>query len=149
MNVGHAKLRTLYDFWLKKSVTSVLPARSNFLPEEFWPWIGHIAIVDIERPSLRLKFGLFGAAFVYVNNVDMTGRYVDEAMPTTIRDVILDDYHLCLETTAPLYIHRQSVNREWTSIHRLLLPCAEDGRTVDKIITGLYTEGGAAQFSGL
>ena len=146
MNIAHPRLQALYGFWQTKASGERLPPRSAFLAEEFRPWMGHIAIADVEPDPLRFKFSLFGTVFVYVNNSDMTGRYVDEAMPEPIRAAILDDYTRCTESAAPLYVHRQSVNREWTSIHRLLLPCAENGDRVDKIIVGLYTEGGRTEF---
>lgn len=124
-----------------------MPSRSDFLPEEFAPWIGHIAIVDVRHPSLDMCFSLFGAAFVYVNNIDLTGRPVAD-LSSPVRERVLADYLACVRTCQPLYTHRQSVNRDWTHIHRIVLPCASDGTQVDKLIVGLYTEGGKSLFSG-
>ena len=147
MDVPHAKLRALHEFWRMRAGGRILPSRRDFLPEEFAPWMGHIAIVDVRHPSLEMTFGLFGAAFVYVNNLDLTGRPVAE-MPEMVRKMILADYRGCVESRQPLYTNRQSVNRDWTHIHRVVLPCSSDGEQVDKLIVGLYTEGGKSPFSG-
>lgn len=147
MDVPHAKLRALHDFWRTRAAGKPMPSRRDFLPEEFAPWMGHIAIVDIRHPSLEMNFGLFGAAFVYVNNMDLTGRPVAE-LPAMVSVMILADYCGCVESRRPLYTRRLSVNRDWTHIHRIVLPCASDGAQVDKLIVGLYTEGGKSRFSG-
>ena len=147
MDIPHARLRALYDFWRTRAAERRLPSRRDFLPEEFAPWMGHIAIVDVEHPSMEMRFGLFGAAFVYVNNIDLTGRPVVE-LPATVSEMVLADYRGCAESWQPLYTRRQSVNRDWTHIHRIVLPCSSNGEQVDKLIVGLYTEGGKSPFSG-
>lgn len=147
IDVPHAKLRALHDFWRQRAGERPLPSRLDFLPEEFAPWMGHIAIADVKHPSLQMNYSLFGAAFVYVNKMDLTGRPVAD-MPVTVRDMILADYRGCVESRQPLYTRRQSVNRDWTHIHRVVLPCSSDGAQVDKLIVGLYTEGGKSPFSG-
>ncbi|MCH2393944.1 PAS domain-containing protein [Oceanibaculum sp.] len=147
IDVPHAKLRSLYDFWCTRAGDRPLPSRLDFLPEEFAPWMGHIAIADVKHPSLEMTFSLFGAAFVYVNNMDLTGRPVAE-LPALVSAMILADYRGCVESRQPLYTCRQSVNRDWTHIHRIVLPCSSNGEQVDKLIVGLYTEGGKSPFSG-
>lgn len=146
IDVPHAKLRALHAFWRQRAGGRPLPSRPDFLPEEFAPWMGHIAIVDVQHPTLEMTFNLFGAVFVYVNNLDLTGRPVAE-LPETIRDMVLADYRRCVESRQPLYTSRQSVHRDWTHIHRVVLPCSSDGVLVDKLIVGLYTEGGKSPFS--
>jgi len=68
--------------------------------------------------------------------------------PALVSAMILADYRGCVESRQPLYTRRQSVNRDWTHIHRIVLPCSSDGEQVDKLIVGLYTEGGKSPFSG-
>lgn len=138
--VAHPKLAGLLDLWLARFDGRNLPSRTAFSFEDFRPWMGNLGIIEVERPALRFRFRLYGVQLVEFDDQDFTGRYLDEVLPSERVQAILALYRRCVETGLPVHITGPSGRKDWLVMNRLLLPCATDGRTVDRIILGLYPE---------
>jgi hypothetical protein len=99
----HESLMALRDFWESKKAGRSLPSKANFPPGELKPWLGHIALVDVEQPSQRLRMRLMGADLVHYAGVDYTGRWLNECFSGDKLLRVLRPYHDCLETRSWTY----------------------------------------------
>lgn len=141
MEFDHAELDALYGLW-KKQAGDRLPARAQLSPEALRRWMGHLAIVRLVGPEPRFRVDLVGTRIVELDGVDSTGHYLDEIASKPAVEVLLEPYRTVLETGRP-QVHRFTPDhRPLTSVLRLLLPLADDGVTIDRILTGVYADEG-------
>ena len=77
-----------------------------------------------------------------IDGVDFTGKYLEEIVPPHAVDVIITPYLRCLDCRDATYDQFSPPGRDHVAFHRLLLPCANDGETIDKIIVGIYADPG-------
>jgi hypothetical protein len=138
---NHKELTALYALWGDLGAGR-LPARSAFTHARLRPWMGNLAILRLVPPHGRLYVDLVGTNIVQVDGVDSTGKYLDEIAPPHAVDILLAPYRELLETGRPTYHRFTPPNRPSTSVHRLLLPLADDGATIDRILSGVYAEKG-------
>lgn len=119
-----------------------LPARRRFSFEAMRPWLGHLAVIAVERPAMRFRAALIGTIICEYDGCDDTGRYLDEAISERNRAAALARYRSVAETGRWLADVAQIVAPDTTvaPLHRLLLPCAADGRMVDTIIAAIYRD---------
>ena len=139
----HPRLQALLAFWEAEGrAAGGLPARRRFSFEAMRPWLGHLAVIAVERPALRFRATLVGTMIVEYDGRDNTGRYLDEAISAPNRPAALARYVRVAETGRWLADVAQIVAPDTTvaPLHRLLLPCAQDGRTVDAVLAAIYRE---------
>jgi hypothetical protein len=119
-----------------------LPSRRRFAFEIMRPWLGHVAIWTVEWNPLRFRAALIGLQLVEWEGQEGTGRYLDEVMSETHRSRALARYtHVA--TTGAWYADKARLRENGTAVailHRLMLPCADDGVTVDAILTAIYRD---------
>ena len=144
MNLDHPELDALYAFW-KQAGGRRLPARAQFPPTRLRRWMGNLAIVRLVPPSGRLRVDLVGTRIVEIDGVDSTGQFLDEIAPPHAVDILLEPYRTVLEQGQPHYHRFVPPSRPTTAVHRLLLPLADDGVTIDRILSGVYAEVGVVQ----
>ncbi len=145
--IGHPGLARLYQLWLAWAVeagavaSGGVPDRSEIRPEALRPWLGHLAIVEIERNPFRLRYRLVGTSLTELIGHELTGRYVDELYSRRVRREAIQAYRSVVETRRPHYRHA----RYWLVLrtigyHRLILPFARDGRLIDTCLLALYPD---------
>lgn len=139
------KLRRFYDYWSSKRVIGRLPARRDIDPIEIpdlLPGITLMEVVHDPERGIRFKVRLFGTEHVRANRRDFTGRFVDEVFDGPEMTNLLPAY-MGVVTNAEPHFWKSRIplsGREHYSYHRLLLPLADDGKTVDMLI-GYYEFG--------
>lgn len=140
--IAHPALARLYRQWRSWTGTeSGLPRRSEIKPEALRPWLGHLAITEIERNPLRIRYRLVGTTLTELVGHELTGRYVDELYSRKVRREVIDAYRGVVEARLPHYRHA----RFWLVLktlgyHRLILPFSSDGETVDTCLLALYPD---------
>ncbi|MDM7945058.1 MAG: PAS domain-containing protein [Oceanibaculum nanhaiense] len=139
LSIQHEELAALHRFWLALSKDGRLPARHDFLAEHLAPWIGHISLLEVERDPLRFRFLVHGGHFTLLTGSNLTGRYLEDGLSTRYRDIVLDSYREVVETRQVVHQHYTDDTQPWRELDRLLLPLADDGVTVDRVMVGLYT----------
>ena len=144
MNLDHPELDALYAFW-KQAGGRRLPARAQFPPTRLRRWMGNLAIVRLVPPSGRLRVDLVGTRIVEIAGVDSTGQFLDEIAPPHAVDLLLEPYRTVLDHVEPHYHRFTPPSRPMTAVHRLLLPLADDGVTIDRILSGVYAEPGTVR----
>jgi hypothetical protein len=150
-DIGDARLRSLYELWAAKCGGRRMPARADFVPEEFKAWMPHVALYEVEgdAASFRLKVRLSGTEMVRLDGADLTGRYFDEAIDTVQHAAIYESYRQCIELAAPRY---ESAEIEpfdpvyavapvpFRYFRKLLLPLSTGGLRVEMMLVSIYAD---------
>jgi hypothetical protein len=144
MDLDHSELDALYALW-KRTGGDKLPARDQFTPAQLRRWMGNLAIVRRVPPAGRLRVDLVGTRIVEIDGVDSTGKFLDEIAPPHALDLLLEPYRIVLDHGRPHYHRFTPPSRPLTAVHRLLLPLATDGVTIDRILSGVYAEVGTVK----
>jgi hypothetical protein len=144
MDLNHPELDALYALW-KQTGGDRLPARGHLNPPQLKRWLGNLAIVRLVPPHGRLRVDLVGTRIVEIDGVDSTGRFLDEIAPPHSVDMLLEPYRTVLDHGQPHYHCFVPPARPTTAVHRLLLPLADDGVTIDRILSGVYAEPGTVK----
>jgi len=138
--LGSPLHRDLYDYWRSIAPAGVLPGRQHFRPEDIPHLLANLYLRDVVRDGgeIRFRTRLMGTRLVTVLGRDTTGRFMDEIFDAdyVVRQRAI--YLRVIATGAPDLLATQAPvhDKEHIRYQRLLLPLAEDGRTVD-ILVGL------------
>ena len=138
------QLRSLLDLWAAKCAGRALPSRADFSDADLRPWFGNLLMVDVIEGPHQFRFRLMGTSLVDAACRELTGKFFDEADITGYEPDVLDDYAEVLRSCAPLCKTRRynptpgTFMDHWRVYERLLLPLANDGETVDRILGGSY-----------
>ncbi|WP_200339823.1 PAS domain-containing protein [Rhodovibrio sodomensis] len=144
MHLDHAELQALFTLW-QQTGGARLPARREFTPADLKRWMGNLAIIRLVPPHGRLRVDLVGTRIVEIDGYDSTGRFLDEIAPPHATDILLEPYRNVLDHAQPHYHSVVPPSRPTTAVHRLLLPLADDGVTIDRILSGVCAEPAAAK----
>jgi hypothetical protein len=144
----HPGVRRFYEYWLAAAPPGRLPGRQHIKPEDLVPLLPRVWMLDVFRDPLRFRYRLVGTEIVRSVHRELTGQWLDEAQPETVRNPMLRDrYRFIAETGRPTWRHGPT-HWDRDPVHRVtencLLPLAADGETVDKIIalTALFDVNG-------
>lgn len=138
------QLRTLSELWLSKCSGGMIPSRADFTDEDLRPWFGNLLLVDVVEGPHRFRFRLMGTSLVDAASRELTGKFFDEADISGYEPDVLDDYDEVMKTRTPVCKMRRynpvpgTFMDQWRIYERLLLPLANDGRKVDKILGCSY-----------
>lgn len=136
-----ARLQSLLRLWEDTAQDAGgLPSRRRFTFEAMRPWLGHVAIWAVERDPLRFRATLIGLKLVEWDGQEGTGRYLDEIISDRHRARAIARYTQ-VATTGTWYADKARLLSPGTTVatlHRLLLPCGDDGIHADTILTAIY-----------
>jgi hypothetical protein len=128
------RAQALLDLWQAKRRDGLLPARRDFAFEDFRPWLGWLTLLEVRDSGEDFFFTLHGTAAVDRYRIDMTGKKTSE-LPAHWSKTIVQGYRDIVRVRQPaLSRHRLKDSQFEYCWLRLLLPCADDGRNVDRII---------------
>lgn len=133
------KLSALRSLWESKRDSEPLPGRGDFDVLELWPWLGHLALIEVIGGGADFRYRLHGTALVDILGTDLTGRRLSE-LTETMQAVAGREYREALTSREPVSFTRIRFNR--TTDHRqvsnLILPLAADGQTIDMLLFAIY-----------
>lgn len=128
-------LLRLHGHWADRCRDGRLPARSQFDPVDMRWAMGSIFLVEA-RPELEdFRYTLIGSEIVRNAGVDNSGRLVSEVFGATG----LALYREIRDERRPIRVHGPMHwrNKLYRGHETLILPLADDGRTVDRFIGGM------------
>jgi len=136
----HPLPRRLVALWRARLGAGTLPARTGFDPVLMREHLGHLFLVDIEGPLIRLRWRLIGSRITSLMQRDSTGRYFDELYPAEIMSTVLETYRWVIEQQRPLRTHGRAFypDRQMYDYETLLLPLSNDGARVDMVLGELH-----------
>ncbi len=134
-----SRYKQLLALWQSKRAGRRYPARSDFDVLELRPWLGDLELVEVERTDdggYRYRYRLVGTRITDIDGIDATGRHADEIFIDNYSNVV-DEYDEVLETGEPCLrdyspsLSRRGLHRTY---HKLVLPLASDGETIDMLL---------------
>ena len=139
LSVFDQEFAELQILWRRTGGES-LPRRRQLGARALKHWLPQITLIDVVGTPPRFRIRLMGTACVKYSCGEFTGRWIDECVNENDGDKILGALNECVQSAAPVRSAScyalSSVRR--LIIHRLHLPCAEDGRSVDAIVSCVY-----------
>jgi hypothetical protein len=140
---SHPMLRFAFDYWLAKAPAGLLPGRQHIDPIELRSILPNVILIDVERDQAepRFRIRLVGTGVTEATGRDLTGRYVEPANQNGNVSVVQRLIGL-VETQQPYYaLDKVTVpERQHLVLHRLAMPLARDGKTVDMIFACCVAE---------
>lgn len=137
--IKHGEQRDLYAYWSAKAPPDGLPARRHIDPLDIPALLPRIALIDVlrEPAGMFFRYRLAGTEIVERAGRDPTGRRFEELYEGDYLQQALDTYRQIVEAGVPHLSERTFPfirGREFMRYDRLILPLADDGRTVDMLI---------------
>jgi hypothetical protein len=132
------RLGRLLALWHAKRGERPMPSRADFSFEDFFPWLGHLALLDVVGAGEDFRYVVYGTRLVETFGFDLTGRSAHEAIAQIGRQP-LAEYQRVAASGLPDHVSRMSpAHKEHLTITKLALPLSTDGRHVDKIVSVIY-----------
>ena len=125
-------LQGLLARWQERQVGDALPGRGDFDPLDLRDYLGSIFVVKEEPETDDFRYTLIGTRITEQVGVDNTGRTVGEVFGA--KGKVL--YRAVRDGAMPMRVHGLVVwrDQEHKSYETLILPLADDGRTVTRFI---------------
>lgn len=135
--------RPLYRWWLDLQLgvegENLVPTKGQIDPAAIRAALAYIAMADIGRDPLQVRYRLVGSRLERLYGSAMTGRTLAELYPRNMVDETLAAYACVAETRRPLYTCRTfRLLRTELGFDRLILPFATAlGGEIDLALTCL------------
>ena len=98
-------IEALHQYWNSRAA-GLAPQRSDIDPADIKPLLPFLYIVAYEGDPFRVRYILTGTEADRWNGFNLTGRYIDEFLPTDIygaNRILLDAYAEAFHTAAPVF----------------------------------------------
>ncbi|MDF1791116.1 MAG: PAS domain-containing protein [Thalassobaculaceae bacterium] len=125
----------LYDAWQSKCRDGALPGRQDFDPIDMIRFLGSIFLLEAVPEGDDFRYTLIGTEITQHVGRDNTGRFVGEVFGGTG----LDLYRQVRDLARPVRVHGvvDWLGKEHKAYETLIMPLADDGRTVNRFIGGM------------
>jgi hypothetical protein len=126
--------RDLYAYWDVKRAVRRMPARADIDPSEIRSLLPHFTLVEVVEG--RFRFRLVGTAVTDAFGRDPTGTFIgSNVTPLIFAVALISAYERVRETGDPIFTagDYRAPSGLTHAVSRLLVPLADDGRTVNMI----------------
>ncbi len=131
----HRCVRELFAYWRSKAAPERLPRRGDLDPLDMRSALGNLAVVEVHREPLRFRYRLHGASMAALDGFDMTNKWLDEHPVPQARGRIASSWRRAAERRQLIHGFRDCfADIRPRRYEVLVLPLAEDGLTVDKLL---------------
>ena len=122
-------------YWQSLRSEGLLPARRDVDVLELRPLVGNLHLVDVGNGPSDIRFGLYGTRVPLQNFQDFTGKGPGMVGSAVYSQSVMEDYQAVQATGTPCYQHIVArIDYILHSYARLILPLADDGRHVNKLL---------------
>lgn len=135
----HPKIDGIVDYWRSIHPAVGLPGRRSLdplgIPGDLLP---NIMLIDVSRGPLRFHFRLLGTSITRFAGRDMSGYWMHEIYPNFEGGAAHTALVRVVEERVPDYRRGRPLNIETPEgvlVERIYLPLADDGSTVDMILS--------------
>lgn len=135
------RLAELLAYWrAKRTDGRRFPARSDIDPLDLRGLLGNINLIDVVRVDgwsvPRFRYRLFGSEFIFYHGGDLTGVWIDEIPNEVYREQLSGLYtHVVMTGSTPMVSYDYLLESRRHRFQALILPLANDGETVDMILS--------------
>lgn len=129
-------LSELWRYWRSKLQGRPMPLRAEIEPGEIAKLLPYLQLV--EKVDRRYRYRLNGTAIADAYGYELTGKFLDEAIPVGRRAVAAHHYDLVCTTGRPLFARNLYATARGTEIvvSRLFLPLGMTGPEVAMLLLG-------------
>ncbi|MDE1930501.1 MAG: PAS domain-containing protein [Alphaproteobacteria bacterium] len=137
LSIKSPLLQRLHQDWESRRRGRQMPARADFDPVDLKYVLGYLSLIDVQRDPLRFRFRIHASNIAGRVGFDLTGKDVDAIADVHYRKLVRAHYIAVVEQRRPVVEFRDRVVTDNTCLHCevLALPLADDGETVDRIMT--------------
>ena len=137
----HPDIQEIYRYWLAIHPESGLPGRQHFDPLDVGQFLPRLWLLEVQHTPFRLWYRLAGTRVCELAGRELTGLWFDEAhshiadKPDSLnrfRQVVGSGEPSRRRGAPNLFLVEKA---DFTEIENLLMPLAQDGRTVDMILS--------------
>ena len=129
-------LSNALELWHQKCAGRDLPSRRDFAIEDLGPFLGSIALIDVEQEPLRFRYRLIGTGITEMLGRDSTGKYIDQVYDKDFYPKAVGSYTYVLDHRRPVRAFGNMIHAHKGHIGFVALdaPLSTDGRVIDMII---------------
>jgi hypothetical protein len=131
-------LREIYAYWRSKRDGRAMPARRQIDPGEMPRLLPHLLISEAIEAGRRFRYRLSGTAVAQALRQDVTGRCIEEVSVGAYRDYLTELHERVWRDGTALFAANRlpcGARTQYRFTRRLLLPLADDGATVNQILS--------------
>ena len=131
--------RWLLKLWKRHTKSDRLPSWKILEAENLSSVMANVSFLDVvgNGDAMRLKIRYNGAMIGRAyGSIDCAGKFLDETIPANRYAEARKPYRHVVDSGRPVYLVHDLTDRNGTLVHyeRLLLPFADDGKTVDRVL---------------
>lgn len=134
----HEKIREMIAYWHAIHPAEGLPGRQHFDPIDIPRLLPNLRMVDVEGRPPRFKTRLMGTVLLDFFGEEHTGHYFDDLYPKFKQSKTYQDLYDVVANRRPNWRRGEPglvYEKDFVTVERVYLPLAEDGSTVDMIVT--------------
>jgi hypothetical protein len=135
----NGSLKHFLTYWNDKRVLNLIPTRANIDPMDIRSFLSGICILDLEYAEGkfdRAKIQLAGTQFYEMVGYEITGRYLDEIMPSKIYEELKSQLCSSTESKEPCFRHFHWENGPLSQpeYQQILASLGEQGKLIEQFI---------------
>ena len=130
-------LKFIHKLWHQHCANGT-PPYSIFTPENLFPALGHIIVLEVVDGGLDFKYRVYGTKIAEVSKFDMMGKSISE-IPTAnaIQAFFFATYRAVLIKKQPLYtMHTPPITITTKKWLRLILPTIDENGDITRLVAG-------------
>lgn len=133
-----SKLRRLYDYWRSRCGTGNYPSRRDIDPLDIPDLLPNIFLLDVIGDAQDFVFRLAGTLVEDAFSMPLRGKSIIEIQKAAGTPIPVAHHVEVARGAGPRYREGEMLvaGRNHWKIHRLLLPLASDGESVDVLMGG-------------
>lgn len=135
--IHEPRLGRLLGSWEQWRGARRLPARRDFMPEQFGDLLGHLFLFDVVGEPPRFRYRVFGSRVAEFRGFDLTGQYIDQHPDAAFGTRAHQAYSLACRERKPLWARVDARGDSGMSFRfeALILPLAGDGERPDMVLS--------------
>jgi len=128
-------LERLFEYWDKQRGFRLMPSRADIDPVEMRFILGHLILIDVQRPALEFRIRLQGTKLAWWASGDFTGRLLDEVPLQELRSLAREYLTTVVETRAPFHsVGDRILDGIPRRFEVLILPLSGSSTAVDMLL---------------
>jgi hypothetical protein len=134
----HAKVRQIVEYWMAIHPSAGLPGRQHLDPLDVPSLLPNIRLLDVVGTLPRFRVRLMGTKVREFMGEEQTGRWLDEVFPNLHGSLTHTELVKTVRMKSPRWRRGKpalAVDRNFLDMERCYLPFAQDGRTIDMVLT--------------
>lgn len=133
-----SKLRRLYDYWRSRCGGGIYPSRRDIDPIDIPDLLPNIFLLDVVGDAQDFVFRLAGTLVEDAFSMPLRGKSITEIQKAAGTPIPVAHHVEVARGGGPRYREGEMLvaGRDHWKTHRLLLPLASDGRSVDVLMGG-------------